>query len=84
MQENRSFDHYFGQLNAYRATKGLSADADDLSKAGNVSLPSWDGSGNISPYKMNTACIGDLSSSWQEAHEDIDLESPATLGNRLR
>ena len=72
MQENRSFDHYFGQLDAYRTSKGLSDDVDDLSKAGNVSLVSWDGSGNISPYKMNTACIDDLSSSWDEAHVDID------------
>jgi phospholipase C len=77
MQENRSFDHYFGQLNAYRVSKGLTADADDLSKAGNVSLPSWDGSGNISPYKMNSACIGDLTSSWVEAHGDIDLHNPS-------
>jgi phospholipase C len=77
MQENRSFDHYFGQLNAYRTTKGLTAEADDLSKAGNVSLVSWDGSGNISPYKMNSGCIGDLSSSWVEAHQDIDLQNPS-------
>ncbi|MGA2990643.1 MAG: alkaline phosphatase family protein, partial [Candidatus Korobacteraceae bacterium] len=30
LQENRSFDHYFGHLNAYRATLGLPAAADDL------------------------------------------------------
>src|SRR5690242_19964523 len=49
MQENRSFDHYFGKLNDYRVSKGVSADADDLSKAGNVSLKSFNGSGNIAP-----------------------------------
>jgi phospholipase C len=75
MQENRSFDHYFGKLNDYRVKKGLSADADDLSKAGNVSLKSWDGSGNIAPYRMNTSCVGDLSSSWVEAHKDVDLDN---------
>src|SRR3954469_18887966 len=47
MQENRSFDEYFGQLNQYRVSKGLPADVDDLSKAGNVSLPTWDGSPNV-------------------------------------
>lgn len=77
MQENRSFDEYFGQLNAYRVSKGLSDEVDDLSKAGPVSLPSWDGSGDISPFKMNTACVGDLSSSWVEAHADIDLQNPS-------
>lgn len=75
MQENRSFDHYLGKLNDYRASKGLPADADDLSRAGNVSLPSWDGSPNISPFKMNTACIANLSPSWLESHLDMDVES---------
>ena len=30
IQENRSFDHYFGQLNAYRAANGLPQDVDGL------------------------------------------------------
>ncbi len=80
MQENRSFDQYLGQLNAYRTAKGLSAEVDDLSKAGNVSLVTWDGSPNVSPFKMNSACSGDLTSSWVEAHIDMDLNhqnSPA-------
>ncbi|HVZ17784.1 MAG TPA: alkaline phosphatase family protein [Terriglobales bacterium] len=81
MQENRSFDHYFGELDAYRVSKGLGADVDDLSKAGNISLVSWDNSGNISPFKMNTACIGDLSSSWVEAHVDIDRSHASNPGS---
>ncbi len=77
MQENRSFDHYFGHLNDYRTTLGLPADVDDLSKVvGTVSVPSWDGSGNISLYHMGTQCIGDLTPSWQESHNDINLTSP--------
>lgn len=79
MQENRSFDEYFGQLNAYRAGKGLSQEVDDLSKAGNVALPSWDASaGTVSPFRMNSACAGDLSSSWVEAHLDIDMQHPSS------
>lgn len=76
MQENRSFDHYFGQLNAYRTSLGLPTDVDDLSKAGNVSLPSWNNTGNIAPYHLLTQCMGDLTPSWQEAHNDINLTSP--------
>jgi phospholipase C len=30
MQENRSFDAYFGKINDYRASLGLGRDADDL------------------------------------------------------
>jgi phospholipase C len=76
MQENRSFDHYFGQLNAYRASKGLSQEVDDLSKAGNVSLITWDQTPNVSPFKMISGCIGDLSSSWVESHVDLDVHHP--------
>lgn len=73
MQENRSFDHYFGHLNEYRVTQGLPADVDDLSNAGNVSLPSWDNSGNIAPYHLMTQCVGDLTPSWQESHNMVNL-----------
>ncbi len=73
MQENRSFDHYLGKLNQYRVSKGLPADVDDLDKAGSVALKTWDGSPAIAPYKMKSACVGDLSSSWVEAHIDVNL-----------
>ncbi len=76
MQENRSFDHYFGHLNEYRASLGLPEDVDDLSKAGNVSNPSWNGTGNIAPYHLLTQCVGDLTPSWQESHDMVSLYSP--------
>jgi phospholipase C len=76
MQENRSFDHYFGHLSEYRASLGLSGSVDDLSNAGTVANPSWDGSGNIPSYHMITECIGDMSPSWQEAHNAVNLTSP--------
>jgi len=76
MQENRSFDHYFGHLNEYRASLGLSTDVDDLSNAGTVSMPSWNGTGNISPYHLQTQCLGDLTPSWQESHNMVNLSSP--------
>jgi phospholipase C len=76
MQENRSFDHYFGHLNEYRTSLGLPADVDDLSNAGNVSMPSWNNTGNISPYHLGTQCLGDLTPSWQEAHNMVNLTSP--------
>jgi phospholipase C len=76
MQENRGFDEYFGHLNDYRTSLGLPADVDDLSNAGTVSLPSWNGTGNIPSYHMITQCIGDVTPSWQESHNDINLDSP--------
>src|SRR5689334_13032858 len=37
MQENRSFDHYFGQLNVYRAANGLPTDVDTWGPGGTPS-----------------------------------------------
>jgi phospholipase C len=77
MQENRSFDHYFGHLNAYRAAQGLgSNDVDDLIRAGNGTNPSWNGTGNITSYHLLTQCVGDLTPSWQESHNMVNLNSP--------
>ncbi len=88
MQENRSFDHYFGQLNKYRASKGLSTEVDDLSKAGNVLLRGWDVANDRpsdtpsqAPYKMISACIPDLSASWDEAHSDMNLDNKNNPGD---
>ncbi len=77
LQENRSFDEYFGHLNEYRTALGLPADVDDLSNVpANFSVPSNNGTGNISLYHMITQCIGDVTPSWLESHYDINLSSP--------
>jgi len=73
MQENRSFDHYFGSgLNAYRAKLGFSQEIDGTPS--NVSLKTWDGTPNVSPFHMVSMCSEDLSGSWQEAHADMNLK----------
>jgi phospholipase C len=74
MQENRSFDEYFGSaLNAYRAKLGLPEEVDGTPP--NVSLKTWNGSPNVSPFHMISMCSENLSSSWVEAHVDLDLEN---------
>ena len=84
MQENRSFDHYFGHLNEYRTALGLPADVDDLSNVPAVSLfPVGMAPATSRRYHMITQCIGDVTPSWQESHYDINLSSPneGQLGN---
>ncbi|HET9695543.1 MAG TPA: alkaline phosphatase family protein [Terriglobales bacterium] len=88
MQENRSFDEYFGQLNKYRASKGLSTEVDDLSKVNNVLLRGWDvpndrpsDTPTQAPFKMVSSCIHDLSSSWDEAHSDMNLDNKNNPGD---
>ena len=46
VQENRSFDHYFGKLNDYRATVGLPPDVDGLPD--NVHQVAWQNAGTVS------------------------------------
>ena len=65
LQENRSFDTYFGQLNAYRQSQGLPADVDGM--PANASNPADDGT-IVTAFKLNTLCIENLSPAWLESH----------------
>ncbi|HVJ04154.1 MAG TPA: alkaline phosphatase family protein [Candidatus Saccharimonadales bacterium] len=79
MQENRSFDHYFGHLGAYRAANGGGAATDIDGTPANVSLKTWDGSPNVSPFHMVSACSYDMTSNWQETHNTINLTNPTQV-----
>jgi phospholipase C len=76
MQENQSFDHYFGQLNNYRQSQGLGADA-DVTPA-NASQLAYDHSTSFTPFHMNSMCVEDLSSFWNESHNDRNHEAPTS------
>jgi phospholipase C len=85
MQENRSFDTYFGQLNAYRAkqTPPLPQDVDTWTSGtdktpANVSTPSYDpNTGKAGPpikaFHMQSACSENLTPSWNETHRIWNL-----------
>jgi phospholipase C len=66
MQENRSFDHYFGQLNNYRQAQGLGADV-DVTPA-NASQVGTDKVSVFTPFHLISKCTEDLSSYWNESH----------------
>jgi len=68
LQENRSFDQYFGQLNAYRQNRGLSNDVDVTPS--NASQLSYDHSTTFTRFHMNSQCVEELSSFWNESHND--------------
>ncbi|HZQ90170.1 MAG TPA: alkaline phosphatase family protein [Terriglobales bacterium] len=76
MQENRSFDSYFGQLNAFRISQGLGPDVDGV--PANASNPTFDGSGTIKAFKMATQCQENTSPSWNESHRDRNRNNPGT------
>jgi phospholipase C len=66
LQENRSFDHYFGQLNEYRKTKGLPQDVDVTPPS--ASQLAYDKSATFFPFHMNSMCVEDMSPYWNESH----------------
>jgi phospholipase C len=76
MQENRSFDSYFGKLNDYRVTRNLGRDVDGLPD--NASNIGYDGVTKINAFHLATECIEDLSPAWNESHLDWNLKNPTS------
>jgi phospholipase C len=76
LQENRSADHYFGNMNNYRASLGLSQDF-DVAPAG-VTNPGHNNSGPIARFHFHDKCIDVLSPSWDESHHAFNLHDPAS------
>src|SRR5437899_12213143 len=66
LQENRSFDTYFGKLNDYRASQGVAQDVDGLPS--NASNPSFDGTSQVAAFRLQTQCTENMSPSWNESH----------------
>ena len=77
LQENRSFDHYFGVMTQYRVGNSIpinSADGkiNDLSQA-----PPGYNSAGIAPYHTGSVCTENLSPDWEEHHIQINSKNPA-------
>ena len=69
LQENRSFDNYFGMLGSYKASEGLVNNVDGLNL--NATLPNTQGQ-PIHPFHYQTVCTENLSPAWNESHVDVD------------
>ena len=77
MNENRSFDNYFGQLGAYRQSKGLPADVDapDLNK---IYTDAYGGQYKL--FHIPTTCIEVTSPGWNESHFFAHRKSDGSFG----
>ncbi len=83
MQENRSFDQYFGRLGAYRAQKVPGASPSDIDGFDpNVELTGLQGR-KVSPFHSRTVCTDNLSPSWNETHSSIHLRNGTYLMDRF-
>ncbi|HSB74806.1 MAG TPA: alkaline phosphatase family protein, partial [Terriglobales bacterium] len=76
LQENRSFDHYFGHLSEYWAGNGYAADSFD-GEPGDASNPGTTGS-SVSAFHLTTTCVENPSPSWNESHADWNHEDPTS------
>ena len=78
VQENRSFDHYFGQLGAYRAANGYGAASDVDGLRVNASNPDLAGTSQLASYHLETTCVEELSPGWLESHVDWNKDDPGS------
>ena len=69
LQENRSFDNYFGKMGDYRAQRGFNDPFDGI--PANVSAPDYSGTKNVAPFHFQTVCHENLSPGWNESHYDL-------------
>jgi phospholipase C len=81
LQENRSFDHYFGFMTQYRQANGFPINSAD-GKIRDVSdAPGFTNTsavaGPIAPYVTHSTCTEDLSPDWLEHHIQINANNPA-------
>lgn len=77
MQENRSFDNYFGMLGKYRESKGLPNDIDGLDL--NQIFVDKDGH-KYKPFHSPTVCIDVTSPGWNESHFYANHKSDGSFG----
>jgi phospholipase C len=78
LQENHTFDNYFGMLNPYRHGNGWDVGADGKTytidgiddKLTKISNQDDEGA-TYELYKLRTTCIDDASSAWLESYGDV-------------
>jgi phospholipase C len=77
LQENRSFDMYFGQLPAYRTARLTAAGISDTSTIDvfdpNVVITNSNTGAMVTPFHQATECIENLTPAWDESHHDVAL-----------
>jgi len=74
LQENRSFDMYFGQLGAYRVGRLGMDDGQTINGFDpNVTLTKNHSGVHVKPFHEATVCTENLSPAWDESHHDTSL-----------
>ena len=79
LQENRTFDTYFGMLNPYRKSKGWNIgddgkeyDVDGIDDKLTKFTNQDDEGDSFGLFKFASSCIDDMSSAWLESYGDVN------------
>jgi phospholipase C len=79
LQENRSFDSYFGMLNPYRQANGWTMSEDDQTYTVDGIDDKLDKFTNYDDenepfmlFKFKSACVDDMTSAWLESYGDVN------------
>lgn len=77
VQENRSFDNYFGKLGPYRASRlaqfGISDNQTVDGFDPNVTLTNASTGAKVRPFHEASVCTGNVRMTWDESHHDVTL-----------
>ena len=76
LQENRSFDHYFGHLPEYLAAKGYPQTVDG--EPDNASNPSADGTSTVNAFHLLTQCVESIKPAWNYSHPEYNRKHPTS------
>jgi|SRR5579864_3646885 len=69
VQENRSFDNYFGRMGQYRRDRGFTDPIDDLPLTATQNTSAGQ---PISPFHFQTECHENVPNGWYASHQDYD------------
>ncbi len=79
LQENRTFDTYFGMLNPYRKSQGFNVgddgkeyDVDGIDDKLTTFTNQDDEGDSFGLFKFASSCIDDMSSAWLESYGDVN------------
>jgi phospholipase C len=84
MQENRSFDHYFGMMPDYRQRMGIPGGSDIDGLPANASNPSYtldnqlDSANLVTAFHQTAVKHENLSCTWNETHRNWNFHNPAS------
>lgn len=77
LQENRSFDSYFGQLGAWRAQNSIPTDSFNGLPPGGATNLMADGT-PVTSFHLQTSCIENLDPDWLESFGDYNYDQPGS------